>query len=111
LFNPDRHLVSYVYNALRETYLTNIIVAILATFPLSKTSNGAQLRWIERVQARLTVVSSMLHDMKAVKMLGISDKLFESVSGLRKEELKASERFRVLILWQVAICRPDPLDW
>lgn len=48
----------------------------------------------------------MLHDMKAVKMLGISDKLFDSVSGLRREELKASERFRVLILWQIAICRP-----
>ncbi|KAJ5404463.1 hypothetical protein N7509_004334 [Penicillium cosmopolitanum] len=78
-------------------------LAILATFPLSKTSCGAQLRWIERVQARLTVVSSMLHDMKAVKMLGISDKLFDSVSGLRREELKASERFRVLILWQIAI--------
>ncbi|CAI7606472.1 unnamed protein product [Penicillium pancosmium] len=78
-------------------------LAILATFPLSKTSCSAQLRWIERVQERLTVVSSMLHDMKAVKMLGISDKLFDSVSGLRREELKASERFRVLILWQIAI--------
>lgn len=82
---------------------------MVATIPMSKMSNGAQRRWIERVQARLAVVSSMLHDMKAVKMLGICGKLFDSISSLRKKELQVSERFRVLILWQIAICKINPL--
>ncbi|KAJ5085131.1 hypothetical protein N7532_009902 [Penicillium argentinense] len=78
-------------------------IAIAGTIPVSTKSNTAQRGWIERVQDRLAVISSMLQDMKSVKMLGISEKLFDSISGLRKKELQVSERFRILILWELAL--------
>ena len=79
------------------------ILAVFGTVPISKRSNHAQKLWIERVQARLGVVSSMLHDMKAVKMLGLSEKLFDCVSQLRKVELQVFQRFRVLLIGQVVL--------
>jgi hypothetical protein len=71
---------------------------------MSQQSNTAISRWIERVQGRLSVTSSMLQDMKSIKMLGLTEKLFESVSQLRRVELQVSERFRKLIVAQVILC-------
>lgn len=83
----------------------SIIVTVLATIPISQRSNIAFGRWIENVQTRLGITSSMLHDMKAVKMLGLSSKLFDCVSRLRLVELQVSERFRTLLVGQVILCR------
>ncbi|KAJ5157847.1 uncharacterized protein N7482_008947 [Penicillium canariense] len=79
------------------------IFVVLATIPVSKKSGTAQKRWIERVQTRLTTTSSMLHDMKSVKMLGLGEKLYASVSSLRQVELQVSQKFRVLLIWQIAL--------
>ncbi|KAJ6086438.1 hypothetical protein N7467_005352 [Penicillium canescens] len=79
------------------------LLAVIATVPISQKSNTAISRWIERVQARLSVTSSMLQDMKSIKMLGLTEKLFESVSQLRRVELQVSERFRRLLVGQVIL--------
>jgi hypothetical protein len=84
-------------------------VAVIGTIPVSTKSNVAQKIWIEHVQARLTVTSEMLNDMKAVKMLGLREKLFKAVSLLRTAELQASQRFRVLLIWMVALCMESPV--
>ncbi|KAJ5765966.1 uncharacterized protein N7511_003582 [Penicillium nucicola] len=79
------------------------LVTVIASVPISQKSNAAISRWIERVQARLGVTSSMLQDMKSVKMLGLTEKLFECVSQLRRVELQVSERFRKLLVVQVIL--------
>ncbi|KAJ5307053.1 hypothetical protein N7508_006068 [Penicillium antarcticum] len=79
------------------------LIAVIATIPISQKSSTAISRWIERVQARLSVTSSMLQDMKSIKMLGLTEKLFESVSQLRRVELQVSEKFRRLLVWQVIL--------
>lgn len=52
----------------------------------------------------MAVTSSMLLDIKSVKMLGLADVLHGIVSRLRKIELKTSEGFRSLLVWQIVIC-------
>lgn len=79
-------------------------VSVIGTIPVSTKSNVAQKTWIEHVQARLSVTSEMLNDMKAVKMLGLREKLFKAVSLMRTAELQASQRFRLLLIWMVALC-------
>ncbi|KAL9118536.1 MAG: hypothetical protein Q9187_004917 [Circinaria calcarea] len=71
--------------------------------PVSTRSGDAQKHWIERVQKRLAVTSSMLKDMKAVQMLGLTDVLFTIISKLRQIEVETSVRFRKLMIWQVAL--------
>lgn len=49
----------------------------------------------------------MLRDIKSIKMLGLSRVMFQKVSNLRKIELKTSERFRKLLIWEIVICRQE----
>ena len=72
---------------------------------ISGPSNHAQRSWIERIQERLRLTSSMLGDMKAVKTLGLSDKMFSIVQGMRMMEIETSERFRKLLIWQLILCK------
>ncbi|KAL1981835.1 hypothetical protein VTN96DRAFT_2080 [Rasamsonia emersonii] len=86
------------------------LASVLAMVPVSTRSGEAQKQWNKRVEKRLAVTSSMLGDMKAVKMLGLTDILFTLISKFRKIELKTSERFRKLIIWQVVFSNV-PLDF
>lgn len=45
----------------------------------------------------------MLSDMKVVKMLSLTDTMNRIVSDLRRLELKVSEKFRKLLVWQILI--------
>lgn len=72
--------------------------------PISIRSGKAQSQWIERVQKRLATTSSMLGDIKALQMLGLSDVLSTIVTKLRDIEVQTSLRYRKLVLLQVVIC-------
>lgn len=77
---------------------------MIATIPVSHKSRTAQKNWIERVQARLAITSSMLHDMKSVKALSLTDKLLSCITELRYVELRVSKRFRGLLIIQAVLC-------
>lgn len=82
-------------------------VCFIAAAPVSALSAGAQKAWVQQIEKRLAVTSSVLGDMKAVKMLGLTDVLYSIISVLRKVELKTSTKLRKLILLQVAICKAE----
>ncbi|KAH8201947.1 hypothetical protein TruAng_003860 [Truncatella angustata] len=73
---------------------------------LGKTS---QKRWIERVEKRLSVISSMLGDIKAVKMLGLTDKMFDIIDRLQRIEIETSMRFRKIFIAQMQANAPAAL--
>ncbi|GKZ96813.1 hypothetical protein AnigIFM59636_011331 [Aspergillus niger] len=79
------------------------IGSVLAIGPISNRSGQSQKQWVECVQARVTGTSNMLRDIKSIKMLGLSRVMFQKVSNLRKIELKTSERFRKLLIWEIVI--------
>lgn len=66
---------------------------------------SAQKAWIERIQKRLAVTSTMLGDMKAAQMLGLKDLLFNIINELRKLELKDSLRYRKIMVIIVVLCK------
>ncbi|KXH61282.1 ABC transporter [Colletotrichum salicis] len=83
-----------------------VVISIVCAFgviPVSKTIGRAQTAWIERLQKRVAVTASMLGDMKAIKMLGLSGVLSTTITELRRVELKASEKFRKLVLSQILV--------
>ena len=79
-------------------------VFIASTFYLSPFAKKAQRQWVERVEERLKLTSYMLGDMKAVKMLGLSDRMYSMIQKLRELELVTSTKFRKLLLWQLFLC-------
>lgn len=66
---------------------------------------SAQKAWIERIQKRLAVTSTMLGDMKAAQMLGLKDLLFNTINELRELELKDSLRFRKIMVIVAVLCK------
>ncbi|KAJ5917233.1 ABC transporter integral membrane type 1 [Penicillium verhagenii] len=83
---------------------------IFATTPLSAKCGVAQKKWVGHIQERLAVTTSMLGDIKAVKMLGLEGILFDIITRYRKTELDASKRMRRLIVG-IVMLSSVPVDF
>ncbi|KAK0615177.1 ABC transporter [Bombardia bombarda] len=75
-----------------------VVVFIGATSKISVLTKTAQRHWIERIQERLRITTSMLGDMKAVKMLGLTKAMSTIVQDRRVEEINTSKSFRKLLV-------------
>lgn len=60
--------------------------------------------WTDSVQERIALISSVLSDMKAVKMMGLSKVLSALIQAARVEETRLMGAFRTNLVW--ACCRP-----
>ncbi|KAJ5641399.1 hypothetical protein N7490_005399 [Penicillium lividum] len=93
----------------RQVSLACIVPAIISLAcvfgvgPISAKTAPAQKAWVEKVQERITVTSSMLRDMKSVKMLGLTDVFLDLVTKLRVSELKKSSQYRKLVVWMLLL--------
>ncbi|KAJ5937598.1 ABC transporter integral membrane type 1 [Penicillium verhagenii] len=83
---------------------------IFATTPVSAKCGVAQKKWVGHIQERLAVTTSILGDIKAVKMLGLEAILFDIITRYRKTELDASKRFRRLIVG-IVMLSSVPVDF
>ncbi|UKZ84066.1 hypothetical protein TrVFT333_011882 [Trichoderma virens FT-333] len=77
------------------------LISIGGASQIGNRFGPAMVTWIQRVQKRVAVTANFLNDIKAVKMLGLSDVLYGITVKLRKDELHASERFRRLLFLQI----------
>jgi ABC-type multidrug transport system fused ATPase/permease subunit len=72
---------------------------------MSNSVKKAQVAWIEKVQKRLRITSTVLDDMKAVKMLGLSGVMSDLIQKSRQIEIQTSKLFRKLLIWNVLLCK------
>ncbi|KAJ3497293.1 hypothetical protein NLG97_g2019 [Lecanicillium saksenae] len=77
------------------------LLSIVGASQIGNHFGPAMIAWIKRVQTRVAVTASFLNDIKAVKMLGLSDALYEITKKLRRDELRASGKFRRLLVLQI----------
>ncbi|OHE98210.1 ABC transporter [Colletotrichum orchidophilum] len=75
-----------------------VLVFIAAISKISVASRIAQMRWIEKIQERLRVTTTMLGEMKTVKMLGLADVMSTTIEELRNDEINTSKSFRKLLV-------------
>ncbi|KAG6987534.1 ABC transporter atnG [Fusarium oxysporum f. sp. conglutinans] len=80
------------------TVITTILSGII-----SPAMEPATVRWNEAVQKRVGETSSMLNQMKGIKMMGLTDFFRKMVQGLRVKELKVSAKFRWLLVYFTAL--------
>ncbi|KAL4977122.1 hypothetical protein BDW66DRAFT_166044 [Aspergillus desertorum] len=86
-----------------------VVAFISANFKLSTLTNKFQRLWIEKVENRLRLTSYTLENIKAVKMLGLSEKIFTIVQGLRHAEVATSAVFRKLLIGTITLSN-SPAD-
>ncbi|KAI8290846.1 ABC transporter atnG [Colletotrichum sp. SAR 10_98] len=75
-----------------------VLVFIAIMSKISVASRTAQMRWIEKIQERLRVMTIVLGEMKAVKMLGLTDVMSKTIQRLRTDEINTSKSFRKLLV-------------
>ncbi|KAK6211651.1 ABC transporter [Colletotrichum tabaci] len=75
-----------------------VLVFIAAMSKISVASRTAQMRWIEKIQERLRITTTVLGEMKAVKMLGLTDVMSTTIQRLRTDEINTSKSFRKLLV-------------
>ncbi|KAI8249166.1 ABC transporter atnG [Colletotrichum sp. SAR 10_77] len=73
------------------------LLCTAVTTKLSARMAPARVAWNEGVQKRISITSSLLNQIKGVKMMGLADHFSSIVQKFRITELKLSVKFRVLI--------------
>lgn len=58
---------------------------------------------MEKVQERLGAICSVLADIRAIKLLGLSKTVLCNVTALRETEVDASQGYRTLLMWSLFI--------
>lgn len=81
--------------------LTLAFIATVGIISLAKHMEYAQKIWMQKIQTRVDVTSTMLGSMKSVKMLGFTDWIAGIVQNLRVTELKEARLFRQLLVVRV----------
>ncbi|EED13629.1 ATP-binding cassette transporter, putative [Talaromyces stipitatus ATCC 10500] len=80
-----------------------VVVSSLGCIQVSKRIGGRQRIWIDAVQERIAITSSILTDMKSVRMMGLSWHFTKVIQGKRVTETHRMAGFRWSIVWQNAI--------
>ncbi len=62
-----------------------------------------QSAWMEKIQDRVGFTANAVSNMKYFKMLGISDRVADSIQDLRREEIRAGNKFRLVLLATFAL--------
>ncbi|KZL80273.1 abc transporter [Colletotrichum incanum] len=73
------------------------VLCTALTTKLSARMAPARVAWNQGVQKRVSITSSMLTQIKGVKMMGLTDHFSSIVQNLRVSELKLSVKFRILV--------------
>ncbi|EQB45813.1 ABC transporter [Colletotrichum gloeosporioides Cg-14] len=78
-----------------------IIPAVVCSFITERATDGigpARMMWNKGVQERVSTTSSMLAQIKGIKMMGLTDYFATMVQKLRVAELDMSKKFRMFIV-------------
>ncbi|RKL41261.1 hypothetical protein BFJ72_g5688 [Fusarium proliferatum] len=79
--------------------LVPTVITTIVSGVISPAMEPATVKWNEAVQKRVGETSSMLNQMKGIKMMGLTDFFLKMVQGLRVHELKVSAKFRWLLVY------------
>jgi len=81
------------------------IVSTVATLVLARYIGGPQRTWIKAVEKRVHQTSKVLQSLDSVFISGLADHATRIIQSLRVDELRVSRKFRLMLSWNVAVCK------
>lgn len=75
-------------------------MASIGSTQISKRIGGRQKIWVDAVQKRISITSSMLAGMRSVKMMGLSGLLTHMIQDQRVNETQKMAGYRWSTVWQ-----------
>ncbi|KAH6640025.1 P-loop containing nucleoside triphosphate hydrolase protein [Truncatella angustata] len=95
-----------LYNKVGAAFAAPIVIVVLCFLALSvivKFTGNAQRMWMAGVQKRVGLTSTVISNMKNIKVSGLAAPITEFVQNLRVDELNAGSRLRKLNLITTAL--------
>ncbi|VUC26951.1 unnamed protein product [Clonostachys rosea] len=77
------------------------VLSLICSGIISPAMEPATVTWNSAVQARIGETSTVLSQMKGIKMLGLADYAYKLIDGLRINEVKVSARYRWLLVYLI----------
>ncbi|KAI0178732.1 ABC multidrug transporter [Hypoxylon sp. FL1284] len=90
-----------LYETLGVAFLAPIVIVLICSAGVAFTMRfigDGQKRWMAGVQRRVGLTSSVIANMKNIKISGLTEPITRFVEKLRVEELQAGSSFRKLLL-------------
>lgn len=103
-------LVAGMFHSLCSSQYTSLLIwrytgCTVASSRFSGKVEKSQREWLGACQDRLSHTSSILGNLKGVKLLGLSSRSIQDLCRLRETELNVSLHFRRLLVWIVGFCK------
>ncbi|KAI0126126.1 putative ABC multidrug transporter [Xylariales sp. AK1849] len=79
-----------------------LVPAVLSSLAIGRVAGEmgpARMAWNAKVQKRVSTISTVLNQIKGIKMMGLSDRVSQLIQSLRVSELNSSKSFRILLVW------------
>ncbi|KAJ6788261.1 hypothetical protein PWT90_02398 [Aphanocladium album] len=83
--------------------LALVFVAFFGAKQIASGIGGSQKIWVDAVQRRIAHTSSMLLNIRAIRMTGLSKVIMDRIQQDRVSETKKMSKFRWYIVWQNAV--------
>ncbi|KAE8130892.1 putative multidrug resistance protein [Aspergillus pseudotamarii] len=78
--------------------LVIVAASTIGSARVARRITGKQKLWADSVQRRVTAASSLLNNMKSIRMCGLTEDMFHQVQSLRLTELKKQRGLRWMII-------------
>ncbi|KAK8031981.1 hypothetical protein PG990_001715 [Apiospora arundinis] len=95
-----------LYTEVGAIFIAPIVLALVCTFlavALSSFAGAFQASWMEVLEKRVAITSSLLGSVKSVKMLGWVKRSTELIQQLRMAEILSARKFRLMLLGVVTV--------
>lgn len=79
------------------------VILALGTSWVTRVISSFQKRWLAAIEVRVSFTSALLHSIRNVKLLGLSDVIKVHTQGLRDKEIEECKRFRIINNFQILI--------
>jgi ATP-binding cassette subfamily C (CFTR/MRP) protein 1 len=79
------------------------VVSSLGSTLIAKMIGNRQKIWVEAIQRRIAITSSMLESMKSIKMMGLTETISATIQSQRIRETKHQAGYRWMSVWLNAI--------
>lgn len=109
-------IIIAVYLLERQIFVACVVPGLLVltfvflAFVIATLAKKYQRAWIEKVEERLRLTTNMLANMRTVKMLGLSSRMFSVIYKARDVEIENSTRYRWTLIGQIFFCKYHQLN-
>lgn len=79
-----------------------LLCSVLTAF-ISRYASTRQKAWMDKIQKRVGMTAGVISNMKNLRISGITEPIEDLIQGLRIQELKTGNRFRMIMVISVTI--------